>query len=436
MRSPRARFALVFVLAFVIYNANGRLISTGDAYAARAIPFAIWLHGTLALDPLDELVTQAHPTPYWKFPALDGSTASLFPIVTPVAVTPLYAPVIVAGHRLGWNQPRLEAAARVMEKLSASLIASLAVALFWLVARRVAPEPTAWTVTMALAFATSTWTISSQGLWTHGLGEVLVAASLLMVLSGCTSRRAIIVGFALGLMVVNRPQDVFLAAGLGLFAWVWAGRGAARAELVIGGLVAAVPFVAYNIDNFAHPVGAYAVAIPDPFILAPGFWTGLAGLLISPARGLFVFSPWLIAVPVGVWLWWRRAEYRLLVACLLGAVVSQVLFYSMVDWKAGYSYGPRFLTDMAPMLAFLAIPAVQGASDAGRLLLAAALVVSVSVQVIGAWRYTGTSNVFYDAEPTWSQAWVVGNTQWVLEARNPRQPADLIHQVRRFVRGE
>jgi hypothetical protein len=39
------------------------------------------------------------------------------------------------------------------------------------------------------------------------------------------------------------------------------------------------------------------------------------------------------------------------------AVAAQVLLYSQVDWRAGVSWGPRYLTDILPILMWMLAPA-------------------------------------------------------------------------------
>ena len=89
------RLALLLALvALVVFNANLRLIAAGDSYPARFIPFALWGHGTLYLDPVLDLTIQADPNPYWVLEALHGHKASLYPVTTPVLVAPLYLPAV------------------------------------------------------------------------------------------------------------------------------------------------------------------------------------------------------------------------------------------------------------------------------------------------------------------------------------------------------
>ena len=60
-----------------------------------------------------------------------------------------------------------------MEKLSASFLAALSASLLYLVLRRRAKPSIALLLTLAYAFGTTTWVISSQALWQHGVDAAI-----------------------------------------------------------------------------------------------------------------------------------------------------------------------------------------------------------------------------------------------------------------------
>jgi len=94
---------LLFVLCFGVYNANLRLIASGDSLPARFIPFAVWQQGTVYLEPVLEATVAGYTEPYWIHPTVNGRPASLYPVVTPVVVAPLYAPAVLYLHGIRWS---------------------------------------------------------------------------------------------------------------------------------------------------------------------------------------------------------------------------------------------------------------------------------------------------------------------------------------------
>src|SRR4029079_12842690 len=227
---------LIGLCCLLVYNSNRRAISSGDALTARYLPVAIWRYHTVLLDPIATLTAQGrHGTAYWMVPAPGGHVISLYPAVLPVLVAPLYLPAVGYLHFAGWTDGRLDRAARVMEKLSASLVAALSAALLYLLLRRRAAAPIALLLTLAYAFGTTTWVISSQALWQHGMAELLVIGALLLLTGPCTAPRALAVGLLCGLIAGNRPPDAILAAALGAYGLFWAGRRSALPAPAAGG---------------------------------------------------------------------------------------------------------------------------------------------------------------------------------------------------------
>ncbi|TIU54908.1 MAG: hypothetical protein E5W30_14340, partial [Mesorhizobium sp.] len=144
--------------------------------------------------------------------------------------------------------------------------------------------------------------------------------------------------------------------------------------------------VAYNLHFVGNIAGAYALIDP-PDKYSDGVLGGIAGLLFSPTHGLFVFSPFLLFVPCFLRQVLRDRKMRGLTIAIGCAMVVQVIFYSMIDWRQGMSFGPRWLTDMAPMLVWMLPPVLAALSRAGRVVFAAAALAAVAIEVVGAFWY-------------------------------------------------
>lgn len=424
MASRDRRFAGLIVLAsFLIYNANLRVIGAGDSYPARFLPFALWGSGTLYLDPVRELVEQEHPRPYWIVPTRDGHRASLYPLVTPLLAAPLYLPAVAYLQIRGWEPERLNRVGYVMEKLAASVVASLAAGWMFLLLRRRQEVPGALLLTAAFAFGTNTWVIGSQALWQHGMAELLIVGALWFLTAESKLANTVAAGLCTGLIAANRPPDVLLAAGFGLAALVWAGR--RWPAFLLGAAVPLAAAAVYNLQVFAAFQGGYSRshAVNTDFFTAP-LLPGIAGLLASPARGLFVFSPFLLFLPFGFRHLLRERRQQLLVFSLTAALLGQLLLYAKTDWRAGFSWGPRFLTDLLPILIWMLPPVLAAFGRRRRGLFAAAVLFSIAVQAIGAFRYQGMSDLFlYPNGPAqrkdFTPAWQWRNTPYWIEAREP-----------------
>lgn len=311
-----------------------------------------------------------------------------------------------------------------MEKLAASILAAAASVLVFLLLRR---EGNRWALPLALAFAfgTNTWMISSQALWQHGSGEFLIALALLLVLAPASAVRITLLGAVCVLVAANRPPDALVAVAIGFFA-VWRNWRSAG-WLIAGAAVPAAALLYYNLGFMGHLAGGYGVVKP-PLNFFQSDWSGLAGLLVSPARGLLVFSPFLVFVAVGLIQRLRSADTRALAVALALAVAGQLLLYAQGDWRAGTSWGPRWLTDILPLLVWMLAPAPLVLRPLARALFVAMIAVSVGVQTVGAFWYTKTSDerIFAEDPGSMRGAWDIGNIPFIAELRHAPAAGELL----------
>jgi hypothetical protein len=433
------------LFCFLVYNANLRQIGAGDTLPARYQPLILWHDGTLDLDANERLVAHGHPTTpprdrpagadgqvtyfepssYWMIRTRPHQLASLYPLVTPLLVAPLYVPAVIWLNAHGWEQPRIDRVAELMEKVSASLLASLASVLMFLLLRR---ERIRWSLPLAVAFAfgTNTWMTSSQALWQHGTGELLIVLALLLVVAPASHARTAMLGAVCVLIAANRPPDALVAGAFVLFT-VWS-RGRNALWLLAGAAVPLAALLYYDLNFIGHVAGGYALGKAPNEIFFRRDWSGVFGLLVSPTHGLLVFTPFLIFVPVGLIQRLRASSSRWLAVALGLAAVAQLLVYSQTDWRAGVSWGPRYLTDLLPILLWMLAPAPLVLRPVARGLLVLAMASSVVVQIIGAFWYTTKSDeLIYGGNPaSMRAAWNPRNVPFLTELRHPRARGGLL----------
>lgn len=413
LSSDRGRALALCVLAFFIYNANFRPVSAGDCYPARFLPFAMWGRGTLMMDPVLDVarVGFADPdaVPFWMTRLPRGGYVSSYPLVTPVLVAPFYAPAVAALRLAGWRRDQLAYTGALMEKLAASAIAAVTVGLIYLLLRRRLRASPATLLAVAFAFGCSTWVTSSQALWQHGPTQLLSVVALLELTREPSPARLAIAGAACGLIPFNRPPDLPIAVAIGAVALL-AARGKAW-PFVAAVIAAAVPFGALNIVFHGHVGGSYFRShTVETFFHSP-ILVGLAGLLVSPGKGLFFFSPFLLLLVL------RRVRrprpgdgYGRLDVALLLAVIGTFALLSKGDFTGGYCYGPRFLTGILPVLFWLLAPAMRDLSRVARGVLVAGLVAGAAMQAVGAFCYPhGLSDL--------KSPWSIREAPFIVEAR-------------------
>jgi hypothetical protein len=176
------------------------------------------------------------------------------------------------------------------------------------------------------------------------VGLVLVVLAYIFVSESVSRTALLCAGLLTALMVAERPQTLGIALVTAAFVW----RYHRRHFLGFAGLpaLAALLVAVYNLQTFRHLAGAYVHF--DHF--STPLWTGVAGLLLSANRGLLVFSPIMLCAFVGAVMVWRRPSPAWL-RWMVFAFGWHLLIYGMFDeWWAGYTYGPRYLTEMLPLL--------------------------------------------------------------------------------------
>ncbi|MGQ0720638.1 MAG: hypothetical protein ACT4PE_03565 [Candidatus Eiseniibacteriota bacterium] len=210
-------------------------------------------------------------------------------------------------------------------------------------------------------------------------------------------RGAALAGAALSFALLVRPTAV---VALPAVAWLLgAAAGPSRRRVALAFLAGAAPLVAvallYNVLRWGSPLATgYSHTGYRYFALQ---WEGLVGLLASPGRSFFLFSPILALAPWG-WLELRRRRPRFAVAALLLAGGYLVFLSFVTVWNGDWTWGPRHLLPVVPAVSLLLLPLLEP----GRVraaLLAPLIAVSFAVQLVGVM-------VSYECYFLWHNQWM------------------------------
>jgi hypothetical protein len=355
MRRPPTPLVL-FAVVLTAYLANGRTIGAGDTLPARYLPFSVLGQGALDLDRFPVLYDESARH---IFPLLDGLPyylryqkghyISAYPPGPGVLAAPIYAmPVLLGATPAGW--------ASGLEKLSAAIITALSVVLFHAAVRRLVGP--GWSLGLALIYGlgTSSLSISSQGLWQHGPSQLFLTLVLYWLVRGLEDERFLAyTGFAMVAAAAMRVTDVLLL--LPVAAWISWTRPRLIPKLVLCALPPAAAMLAYNLAYVGSVLGQAGQTQTPAWALFSQvpLGEGLAGILVSPGRGLFVYSPVLLFSIAGCAIVWRRgpAAFRTL---SLGLPLLAAAVGKWFVWWGGHTWGPRLLADAAPVLCFFLYP--------------------------------------------------------------------------------
>jgi hypothetical protein len=177
-------------------------------------------------------------------------------------------------------------------------------------------------------------------------------------------------GFAAGALVATKVVMAAviwpLAVWIALVSWQRDRiRGVVLAAFAWGSPIAAwaVGIGIYNQVRFGSALatgyGGESMRFETPLLV------GLAGLLISPAKGIVWYCPAILLGAIGVARALRRSESRLAWAVVAMTVCLLLIFAKYYQWYGGGAWGPRFLVPLLPLWLAFAASALSAARAGG-----------------------------------------------------------------------
>jgi hypothetical protein len=386
------RAGLLAVVCFVCFNVNGRELGTYDSQPSKFLAREILTTHTLTLD-----ATVAQQPAYGERPGFvrtaDGHFRSAYSIVPAVEAAVVGWP-LAALHIIDLTGPL---SPNLLAKLTASLLSSIAVLFAFLTARRYASDAVSAFVALGFGLGTNIWALASQTLWQHESVLFGLSLALFYLTAPTVSTGGLwLASFGLGVAGWARPQVAPAVAILALCLITRRGRWRdvlALVPLAICGAGA----VWLNIRWFGHPFGA----VPHLESLHPLLHNvdgslsrtplqNALGLLFSPSRGLVIFSPIVLVALLSLRRAWDEGPRGgVLIWCGMAAIAQFALYAGYSVWWGGYTYGPRYLIDLLPLLVPLAAAGatILVNTRVGVAVGGAALAWSVLLAATGAWCY-------------------------------------------------
>ena len=349
----------------VLLLSNGRPIGSGDTRPTERAAASLAQEADLDLDEYPEV-----EEPFAR--TVGGHRVSIYPVLSAVLAAPVFA---LARPFFALD----ETGTALLGKVAAALFSSLAAGVLFLTVGRRRPQEEALLTAAVFALGTSVWS-TSQALWQHPAAVLFLSLAVLcLVRSGEDPVWAGRAGLPLGLAVAARHADVVLVALRAL--GIAVRRPGPSGRLALWASPAALFLLLYQWVYFdapwRHGFSGSLGRFSEPWGL------GHAGLLVSPAKGLLVFTPVVVVAIAGMVRAFRRGE-RWLVGTLAAAAVGHWLLVGRwSEWHGGESWGPRMMTDVLPLL-FLFLP--EGLDVLPRVGPALAAL-SVAVQFLGAFAY-------------------------------------------------
>ncbi len=257
-----------------------------------------------------------------------------------------------------------------LAKFLASILAAVTIVLFYFVALALAQPKTALFMSVLLMVGSVMSTTISHGLWSQS--GVLFWMMLALF---CQARKtpahaaywAMAQGGCFAMMFVCRLPSALIFFPLGF--WMSWNKKQEILSTGFGFLSGFFPWAVFHYWAYQNIFGPQ-LNQSQGFSELKYFGGNLAGILISPARGLLVYQTWLWTIPVAVLLLRGKA-----VATPPGDLSSknphfcgwQLVFTAAIcfhvllvgawsAWTGGHCWGSRLLSEIVPLLALLLLP--------------------------------------------------------------------------------
>jgi hypothetical protein len=340
---------LVFGAAFFSPVSN----ALSDPRFSLLVSQSIIEHGTIRLDAYADAVEPRldDPENAWAIVQQDGHYFYYFPLGPSL----LSVPAVWGANLLGKDMANPWHNRSMQNILSALLCLAIFLGLYAL-----CREFVGWRASLVISLVSMLGSslISTMGtaLWNIDFAVLFATLALLLIIRLDHGRakpwEPYLIGMLLFCIYISRPSAAtFIIVALGYL--VWRHRDLFL-KVAVTALVPLLLFSLWSRLEFGSLAPAYYSAGSRLKAHAAGLWLALYGLLLSPSRGLLVFSPFLALVLAGViWRLPRLLKQPMTCFTIAWFGLAVAAASTMTRWWGGWSFGSRLLTDGLPALVLL-----------------------------------------------------------------------------------
>ena len=343
-RHSQLYLALLTLLIFVLVRLAPVAYVSGDSEHVLLTAQAIAQHGTIRLDAYVPKADGA------KVLDVNGHRYSYQPLGTSFFAVPFVWMANLRGEDMADPASNAD-----LQKALAAITVAAAFVLIYLISRCFCGD--AASLLLAIVFVLGSSIASSMGtaLWSHNLAVVFALLALLLLVLDAKGRSKGGMAYFLGIFLfaayfVRPTMLVFVVV---TFAYLLIWRRSLFLKTVLSFTLPLSLLLIFFWSEYRQLLPYYYQPQRLHYGLA---LDGLYGILLSPGRGLLIYSPFLILVLVGV-----AANLRRLVRQPLFWLASLWLALFLVavsrwgSWWGGWGFGSRLLTDVLPALLLLTL---------------------------------------------------------------------------------
>ncbi|HIA48849.1 MAG TPA: hypothetical protein EYN96_12990 [Candidatus Hydrogenedentes bacterium] len=354
LQHPNVRRCLpylaLFLVAYVTHFMSG-VIASGDSRWSVPGAYSLVYDGDLTLDEFPEMLEEHE---YYWADRIGSHWYTRFPIGMSLLSAPLVFALDVSSVVLFWVWPGLEeriidASVKPLEEVTvltmywrielviACFFMSVAALLMFRIGREFLSSPKALILVFWFLYCTPVWSTGSRSLGQHCGSILMLTLALIFVLAARKNARWIqFAALPLAFSFVIRPTNALPIIAFTIYVLI------AHRDYFVKYLgwaaVIAIPFSVYNWNVYDSLLAPYYLPQDQLGEVSPyetNYLNGMTGLLFSPARGLFVYSPLFVFSFAGATLGYRKTRDRLYVILPVLCIFHWLLLSSFGDWWGG-----------------------------------------------------------------------------------------------------
>ena len=334
--------SLFFIIVICLMGIFAKVRNVAaDPEGTLLVSQSILQRGTIKLDVYEEIA----PKYFYKIYKKEGHFYYYFPLGTSIFMLPFVAMANALHLDMVFYEPLLQA-------MTATLISIISYLALAQIAKLYLPPLTSHIVAIIFWGGTAFASTGSTALWSHDLATLFALISIYLLFSNKNTAEKLnpfIIGFCLFSAYFCRPTlalltPVYLIA-VAMLNFRQALKIAATVSVLLG------VFVAFSMLEFGQMLPDYYV---PQRLSSDHFWLAFYGNLLSPARGLLVYSSFIV-LPI-IWVIasiksWPR--FRLELILLIWPILHLITISRFPHWWAGFSFGARLMMDALPALFIL-----------------------------------------------------------------------------------
>ncbi len=275
----------------------------------------------------------------------------------PLGPSLLSVPAVLITKAVGWDMRLAQDNINAQRLLSSFSI----VLLLWIVyftTRLLLNPRDSLVITAVSLFGSTLISTLSVALWSVNFSVIFIGLALWLILRYEVGKSDTVHPAALGMLLFlaffcRAASAAFI---LPVFLYLLFKNWRQMMQTAVSAAIPLALFLLYSQYEFGSWLPIYYSVARFQVQRTP-LWLALAGHLVSPSRGIFVFVPTLILlIPA---LFWQRRHLRkrpLIWLCLSWIGLQLFIASRAAIWWGGHSFGPRILTEL--MLAFTLLTAL------------------------------------------------------------------------------